>query len=344
MKSENAGNSFVDERMRVRYQSCQPAQLFMSTSSSFSFVDEALLQLARAVRETGYRFTTATPATHERVNNRPKNVRARDLSGVFGWSRPFEPEILPPEIWQLMQRAEVAVSDGDLWRSSVRLSSLNDQLFLHSAFPTHDADSVFFGPDTYRFVDAVRLRLRESNSIRRAVDVCCGAGPGALTIAQNRPEADVVGVDINDRALRFTRNNAALCSASNVSAIHSDLLNDVEGEFDFIVANPPYLVDERERAYRHGGGPLGAGLSLKIVEAALQRLAPGGTLLLYTGAAIIEGKDPFRAAVEAQIARANVENWSYREVDPDVFGEELETNAYGQTDRIAAVVLEVTIK
>jgi hypothetical protein len=34
--------------------------------------------------------------------------------------------------------------------------------------------------------------------------------------------------------------------------------------------------------------------------------------------------------------------WSYAEVDPDVFGEELETPAYADADRIAAVVLTVT--
>jgi hypothetical protein len=35
-------------------------------------------------------------------------------------------------------------------------------------------------------------------------------------------------------------------------------------------------------------------------------------------------------------------SWSYREVDPDVFGEELETEIYSRAERIAAVVLTVT--
>ena len=309
-------------------------------TSSQPFVDEALLQLARALRETSYQFTTPTPATHARVNSRPENAQARDLAGVFGWSRPFDSNILPPEIWQLMQSAEVVEPSGNLWRSRVRFSSLHGELLVHSAFPTDAPDAVFFGPDTYRFVDAIRLFLRDAGEVHRAVDVGTGAGPGALTVALNRPDAEVFAVDINEAALRFTRLNAT-ASSTNVDARRSDLLSNVEGEFDLIVANPPYLVDESERAYRHGGGPLGAGLSLKIVESALERLAPNGTLLLYTGAAIVNGEDPFRDAVKERAERSSIANWNYREVDPDVFGEELETVAYAQTDRIAAVVLTV---
>ena len=114
----------------------------------------------------------------------------------------------------------------------------------------------------------------------------------------------------------------------------------VRNRFSLVLANPPYLVDPAQRAYRHGGGPLGAGLSLAILDAALERLAPGGTLVLYTGAAIEQGTDPFRAAA-AERLRGCGARWTYREMDPDVFGEELDAEAYRHTDRIAAVVLTV---
>jgi SAM-dependent methyltransferase len=221
-----------------------------------------------------------TPATHERVNCRPGNEWARDLRDVFGWSRPFHKDLLPPGLFDLMRAADVVAPHGDGWRSLVRLSSLEGQMFLHSAFPTVDADAVFFGPDTYRFAAAIReyftSALTGSRKVTRAVDIGCGAGPGAIVTALARPEAQVLAVDINDRALSFARVNAALAGTPNVLPQHSNLLTDVDGMFDLIVANPPYLVDPTERAYRHGGGPLGAGLSLAIVEAAPGRLAPGG--------------------------------------------------------------------
>jgi methylase of polypeptide subunit release factors len=313
----------------------------MPPSMPLNEVDSALFQLANAVRETGYQFTTATPATHERVNNRIGNEWARNLQDVFGWSRPFLPTILPPPLFELMQAAHVAVPQENGWKSSVRISSLQGQFFLHSAFPTVQADSVFFGPDTYRYASALHSLFASGLAApQKAVDIGCGAGPGAILTALAFPEAEVFAVDINDAALRLTRVNALLAKAQ-VEACHSNLLNDVSGSFDLIVANPPYLVDPTERAYRHGGGPLGAGLSLAIVDAALERLAPGGTLLLYTGAAIVGSRDPFLDEVKQRLS-ASATTWSYREADPDVFGEELLTEAYSHTDRIAAVVLTVT--
>ena len=300
--------------------------------------DDALLRLARAVQGTGYQFTTTTPATHARINARPENAWARDLGDVFGWSRPFPPDVLPPGLFALMREAGIAEPHGKGWRSQIRLSTLQGLLFLHSAYPTVAADAVFFGPDTYRFARAIAAHLeRRAPPVHRAVDLGCGAGPGAVLLARALPGAEILAVDINPAALRLTRVNAALANVP-VTAFRSDLLSDVDGFFDLIVSNPPYLVDPASRAYRHGGGPLGAGLSLDIVRAACDRLAPGGTLLLYTGAAVVNGEDPFRAAATGQLASAGLD-WTYEEVDPDVFGEELAEGAYRGADRIAAVVL-----
>lgn len=304
--------------------------------------DARLFCLAQAVAHTGYSFITPTPATIARVNARPGAEWASDLRGVFGWSRPFRDGVVPADLLTLMHEAGVLADHAGGHRSLVRLSTLKDELFLHSAYPTTAADAVFFGPDTYRYADAILAHRSHwpMGPVRRAVDIGCGAGPGAILVAREHPAAEVLGVDINDTALRLTRVNAAL-AGELVYAIQSNLLLNVEGAFDLIVANPPYLVDPGERAYRHGGGPLGAGLSLAILDAALDRLAPRGRLLLYTGAAIVNGTDPFRDAAATRLAGTGTW-WNYRELDPDVFGEELEGGAYTAADRIAAVLLTVT--
>jgi methylase of polypeptide subunit release factors len=139
----------------------------------------------------------------------------------------------------------------------------------------------------------------------------------------------------------MTAINAALAEVANVRVEASDLLQDVDGYFDLIVANPPYMADPAERAYRHGGGALGAELSLRIVEQALGRLAPGGSLLLYTGAAMVDGRDPFLEALAPRLEAPGF-GWTYRELDPDVFGEELLTPGYKRVERIAVVALTVT--
>ncbi|MAO50809.1 MAG: SAM-dependent methyltransferase [Pusillimonas sp.] len=302
---------------------------------------DSLLHLARMLKSTGYVFTTVTPATHARVNSRADNVWARSTEDVFGWSRPFREGVLTPELFQAMRDADVLDTHGDGWISRVRASTLRDELFLHSAYPTTAPDAIFFGPDTYRFTNAIAQYLKDGEvHVRRAVDVGCGAGPGAVVVALERPQADVFAVDINDTALQYTTINARLADVGRISAQHSNLLASVDGDFDLIVANPPYLLDSTQRAYRHGGGSLGEGLSLAIAGLARTRLTPGGTLLLYTGTAIVDGVDSFRSLLAPMLDASGLE-WHYQELDPDVFGEELIEPAYAHADRIAAVLLTV---
>ncbi|MDP9793350.1 SAM-dependent methyltransferase [Catenuloplanes nepalensis] len=298
-----------------------------------------LLRLGAALKATGYEFTTVTPATHERVNRRPENANATDLRGVFGWSRPFGPGVLPVEIVELMDAAGVLERDGDVWRSRVRFSTYDGELFVHSAYPTAGKDSVFFGPDTYRMADAAAGHVRtRRRPVRRAVDVGCGTGAGAITVAKRAPGAEVFAVDINDTALDFTRVNAALADTRGVRPCHSNLLKDIDGTFDLIISNPPFMIDPAGRAYRDGGGESGHELSLSIIDAAAERLDPGGTLVLFSGAGIVDGVDPLRAAAAERLAGTGL-TWSYREVDPDVYDEELDGEAYRHAERIAVVVL-----
>ncbi len=302
--------------------------------------DRELWMLARELRDSGYRFTTVTPATHARVNARPGNAWARNVEDVFGWSRPFRDGVVSSAWMRRMHAADIVRPHEDGWRSTVRASTLDGAFFLHSAFPTSGADAVFFGPDTYRFAGAIGRHLASGAPVARAVDIGCGAGPGAVLVARARPSAEVFAVDINDEALRFCRLNAALSGVDRIDVRKSDLLSDVDGAFDLVVANPPYLLDRERRTYRHGGGSLGEGLSLAIVDLAASRLAPGGTLLLYTGTAVCGGVDGFREKVAARIGDGL--DWRYDELDPDVFGEELLEPAYRDADRIAAVVLSIT--
>ncbi|QBX42258.1 class I SAM-dependent methyltransferase [Pseudomonas fluorescens] len=314
----------------------------MNQEEQLSANDLTLLQLGRRLQADGYRFITPTPLTHQRVNQRDEGQVADTLRDVFGWSRPFEPGLLSADEQRQLQEAQVIdVYDGRL-KSRVRWSSLDDLLFVHSGFPTDAADSVFFGPDTYRFAQLIHAHLQQSFApIQRAVDIGCGAGVGAILIARARRESQVLAVDINPAALRLTAINAALAEVANVEVQASDVLQGTEGNFDLIVANPPYMADPAGRAYRHGGGSLGAGLSLRIVEQALNRLAPGGSLLLYTGVAMVDGRDPFFDTVVPRLDSTRF-GWTYRELDPDVFGEELLNPGYQRVDRIAVVALTVT--
>ncbi len=299
---------------------------------------KALVALGQWLRAQGYRFTTVTPLTHGRVVGR--HTEARDLRDIFGWSLPFGAGMLPDEAQTLLARAGALVAlPGGFFRSAVRFSSLGDLLFVHSAYPTGEADAVFFGPDTYRYARVLR-EVARTRTFRRAVDVGAGSGAGLLSVSARCGEVHLA--DINPRALRWARVNAELAGASDrVRLAHSDVLANVEGEFDLVAANPPFLVDDAERAYRHGGDR-GIALSVRIATTALTRLAPGGVLALYTCTPVVEGRHLLQDALAPALASfvqtfAGTVTWD--EVDVDVFGEELERPAYADVERLAIVSL-----
>jgi len=311
-----------------------PEQIMSSTQAT------ALRDLLVYLRGVNYQHVAITPLSHSRIYKRDAQAWAKTVRDIVGWGRPFHADVAGEPLFGLMEAGDVLQPVEMGWRSKVRVASLNGQLFLHSAYPTLEASSVFFGPDTYRFIRAVQQYARtQQPMVRRTVDIGTGSGVGAIALAGLFPNAEVFGVDINPHALALARVNAAANGCERVQMLHSDLLQDVPGEFDLIIANPPYLVDAAQRSYRHGGGALGAELSLSMVDAAMARLAPGGVLLLYTGVAMVEGADPFFADVQARLQNRSGFSWHYEEIDPDIFGEELDLPPYDIADRIAAVVL-----
>jgi methylase of polypeptide subunit release factors len=265
---------------------------------------------------------------------------------VLGWSRPFRRGSIPQDIVELLAEARELEERDGLLRSKVRFSTLGRQLFIHSAFPTDQPDAVFFGPDTYRFVRSLAQWLKNVDlpSPLRIIDIGCGSGAGGLAAASlldaQRPE--LVLADINARALRYSRINAAINEILHVKTVKSDVFAGIEGAASLIISNPPYLVDRGGRLYRHGGGEFGCDLSLRIAQESVDRLVPGGCLFLYTGSPVVDGTQVLRQALSPALARRGC-SFACEEIDPDVFGEELDTAPYNRVDRIAAVAVTVRV-
>lgn len=300
-------------------------------------VDSPLVSTAKTLRQNNYAFTAITPESHQTILERGLN--ASNLRDVFGWNRPFSPEVLPAEIFNELMRLGELNKAADKYISKLRFATLFDEIYLHSGYPTSDQNAVFFGPDTYRYARLLRQHIR---SATRLVDVGCGSGAGGLCL-KDRVE-NICLADINPKALEYARINAEISGISaRVETTYSDILSGIEGDIDLVISNPPYMVDDTERTYRHGGEQLGAALSVRIAEQALSRLTSGGKLVLYTASAIVDGVDTFWQAVSPLLAEHKHLIY-YEEIDPDVFGEELQRQAYQTVDRLAVVGLVVTLK
>jgi HemK-related putative methylase len=111
---------------------------------------------------------------------------------------------------------------------------------------------------------------------RRGIDLGTGSGVHAL-LASGHCES-VLGVDISPRAVEFGRFNAALNGVRNAEFVLGDLFEGVDGTFDLVVANPPYLPDRGARAGGNfwTGGPAGTEILGQIVRALPERLDEDG--------------------------------------------------------------------
>ncbi len=126
----------------------------------------------------------------------------------------------------------------------------------------------------------------------RVLDVGTGSGVIALTLAAAWPEARVEAVDVSTDALALARENAArLGLTERVVFTLSDLLENVTGEFDLIVANLPYIataeIAQLAREVRHDplpaldGGPRGLEIFERFIPQATRHLR--GRLALEIG-------------------------------------------------------------
>lgn len=114
----------------------------------------------------------------------------------------------------------------------------------HGRVFTCDKRALIPRPETEQFVELL-LQSKIQNPSPKVLDVGTGSGVIALTLAAAWPEARVEAVDISTDALALAGENAARHAVTDrVRFYESDLLAGVEGTFDLIVANLPYIASE----------------------------------------------------------------------------------------------------
>lgn len=99
-------------------------------------------------------------------------------------------------------------------------------------------------PETEELVELISRRF-DRNGAYRFIDMCTGSGCIACALAKRFPRAQLVGVDICEKALAVAQKNVhALHVADRVQLLQSDGWEHVQGTFDLIISNPPYIPSE----------------------------------------------------------------------------------------------------
>jgi release factor glutamine methyltransferase len=114
--------------------------------------------------------------------------------------------------------------------------------------------------ETEELVDwVIKVQAASNRNIGAPItilDVGCGSGAIAISLAKLLPHAEVWATDVSEKALRITADNAALNKVS-VQVMNLDILSpgSHSGKYDVIVSNPPYIPDaERLTMARHVTG------------------------------------------------------------------------------------------
>ncbi len=134
--------------------------------------------------------------------------------------------------------------------------------------------------DTYLMVRAIREEIEEED---RVLDM--GTGSGILALIASEVCEQVVGVDINESAVELAEKNASANGLENIEFIKSDLFQDVDGEFDLIVFNAPYLPPSESHEGLIGseqwlGGESGTEIVSRFSDEAMNHLSEDGKILL----------------------------------------------------------------
>jgi methylase of polypeptide subunit release factors len=309
-------------------------------------IKKNLLHLGQLLNQLNYQFTTVTPATHQHIYSRSEDkieslTKDQILREFFGWNRALPLNVLPEEFQYLISKPELVYVEQGRIKSKFRVARLGTLLFFHSSYPTTQKHSVFFGPDTYRFANFLRTNFKPVESV---LDVGCGSGAGGIFYQslQTQSSPHVLLSDINTEALKLAEVNCELNRAQRVTTIQSDLFQSIKDKVDRVIANPPFIIDPSGPAYRNGGDEYGLQFSLQLLEAFFDYAKPGASLLLYTGSCVVKGEDWFLKRARKYFSSAGT--YSYTEIDPDIFGEQLAHDEYAEVERIAAVGLSITKK
>ncbi len=248
------------------------------------------------------RYTLGTPNAYEHTPFAPlyyrnfgrRNQDAYPLFRMFSLGEPLPEatlvQLLGRELFARLCDLGMLVP-GDPVRSRLLATPIGHQILFHDVHSIEEDEKpefVFLGRCSVRLARHVTGAL--FGRVDRALDLCTGSGIQALHVGARAGQ--VVGGDINRRALAYAAANARANGLTNATFVQSDLFKSIDGTFDVITANTPFLLlKEGSKALDGYGGRLGMEVELRLFQDLDARLRPGGRSWVVASSAIVGGRN-----------------------------------------------------
>jgi release factor glutamine methyltransferase len=174
-------------------------------------------------------------------------------------------------------------------------------------------------PGVYKPLENEPACAEYCNEGDRVLDLGCGSGVCAVFCAPKASE--VIAVDISAAAVRNAKENCQKFGLTNVTALQSDMFSRVEGKFDLILANPPYIAADFESEEAQFA------TSVRFLPTLFAEV---GAHLTRDGRLLVQFPIWFRGRIDALAVSNGLQVVSVRRLPPKSFGLSLLSLAYMQ--------------
>jgi len=198
-------------------------------------------------------------------------------------------EILGKEIYQLfialhvIQEKNLFVkSNIDLFQSDGMYFATDHRYMIFKEDKLKEDPVMYIGMDSHGLVQSA-----PRNSCKKLLDLCCGSG--IQGIIASRYAKSIIAVDLNPRAIRFSRFNSQLNGLTNYKVVYGNLYDSITDKcFDVILANPPFVPSPQNALGFRDGGNNGEEVLKSIISNASKFLSDYGRLCIVSDLVDVE--------------------------------------------------------
>ena len=156
-------------------------------------------------------------------------------------------EIFSQNLFDKALSNNIIFQEGSLFRFSLSFIPFENYIMIRDQYQVYDKyeldpekldERVWMGSDSIIFSGIIKKCLK-NKLFNRGVEI--GSGTGIQTIVMSKYTKSCEAIDCNNRAVQYTKLNASINKIKNIKTNYSNLFENIEGDFDLILANPWFI-------------------------------------------------------------------------------------------------------